>query len=308
MRLLVYEHLTACNDASLPASLRSEGAAMRDAVRADFAACPGVEVVASSDDAYDAALVIAPEMGGVLTEVVRQIERRGRIRLLSPSSTFCSWASDKSRVAETLSGAGVSMPRGLLLQSSQAVPHDFPLPAVLKPNDGCGSQGIFVIRPGCNDEHSATAGLEGPRRVEEYVPGLAVSVAVLRGPAGVFPLPACWQRIADDGTCAYLGGSCPLDAALNERAERMARHAAAAMPEGSGYIGFDLVLGPSADGSRDFLIEVNPRLTMSYVGLRARSETNLAAAMLDVVFGRVPRLAFRNRGVSFDSCGAVRYV
>ena len=70
------------------------------------------------------------------------------------------------------------------------------------------------------------------------------------------------------GTFQYLGGSCPLPSGLAARADRLARCAAAAMPEWRGYIGIDLVLGEANDGSEDYLIEVNPRLTTSYVGLR----------------------------------------
>jgi hypothetical protein len=47
----------------------------------------------------------------------------------------------------------------------------------------------------------------------------------------------------------------------------------------------DLVLGDAADGSRDFAIEINPRLTTSYLGLRALARGSLAAALLRAVRG-----------------------
>ena len=74
-----------------------------------------------------------------------------------------------------------------------------------------------------------------------------------------------------------------------------------------GYLGVDLVLGEAADGSDDVVIEINPRLTTSYVGLRALARENLAAAMLDVASGRTPRLSFADRQLEFDSDGTIRW-
>ena len=51
------------------------------------------------------------------------------------------------------------------------------------------------------------------------------------------------------------------------------------MPGLSGYVGVDVVLG---NDGRDWAIEINPRLTTSYVGLRALAGFNLAEAMLAV--------------------------
>jgi len=361
MRIFVYEHL--CGGGLLNeavAELRPllcEARAMNHAVAADFAAVPGVEVVQLRDSRLnddlaatpvgvqavpisdtaeqakrfdelvatcDAVLLIAPETDGLLTTLARRIERLGG-RLLSPSADFCAWASDKSQVAETLQSAGVPMPVGLRLQANDRWPQDFPLPAVLKPNDGCGSQGIVLLPSGkgarradedrfevathlhISTSHTpALSQREREFRLERYVSGMAASVAMLGGPRGVFPLPACSQRLAAEGAFAYLGGSCPLPIALAARAEALALRAAAAMPGWIGYIGVDLVLGAADDGSQDYLIEVNPRLTTSYVGLRALSETNLAQTMLDVAAGREPRLSFRAGLVEFDAGGTVR--
>ena len=47
-----------------------------------------------------------------------------------------------------------------------------------------------------------------------------------------------------------------------------------------GFVGVDLILGADAEGREDLAIEINPRLTTSYVGLRALLHGNLAGLML----------------------------
>jgi predicted ATP-grasp superfamily ATP-dependent carboligase len=178
----------------------------------------------------------------------------------------------------------------------------FSFPAVLKPIDGCGSQDIRRIERG--DEVSWES-IDRPLRLEEFVPGLAASVAVLCGPAGLYPLPACEQRLSEDGRFTYLGGRLPIEHDLEARARLLALAAVRALPEPQGYIGVDLVLGAAVDGSGDRVIEINPRLTTSYVGLRALSQSNLAATMLAVLGGVTPVLSFHQSQVEFTAEGTV---
>ena len=154
---------------------------------------------------------------------------------------------------------------------------------MIKPIDGCGSQGLQLLKNESDFSEKHFSPIQGPCRIEEFIPGLAASVSVLCGPAGNIALPACEQRLSADGRFTYLGGRLPLEPGVDARARRLALAAADALPEPRGYIGVDLVLGNAADGSDDRVIEINPRLTTSYVGLRALSRTNLAAAMLAVV-------------------------
>lgn len=91
----------------------------------------------------------------------------------------------------------------------------------------------------------------------------------------------------------------PIAPNLAVRAERLARAAVAALPPVSGYFGIDLILGPATDGTQDVVIEVNPRLTFSYVALRQLATSNLAAAMLAVATGKPCELSFRQRSLEF---------
>ncbi|MBX9787278.1 MAG: ATP-grasp domain-containing protein [Pirellulales bacterium] len=119
--------------------------------------------------------------------------------------------------------------------------------------------------------------------------------------AATYALPPCQQHLSSDGRFAYLGGSTPIEPALAARAERLARQAVAVLPGLWGYVGVDLVLGERPDGGDDVVIEINPRLTTSYLGLRKLAHDNLATALLDVAAGRSPRLRFGSRSVCFTA-------
>ena len=69
--------------------------------------------------------------------------------------------------------------------------------------------------------------------------------------------------------------------------QSLAGRVALAIPELWGYAGIDLILGP--DGP--VILEINPRLTTSYAGLRSATGENPAALVLDLLrTGALPPL------------------
>ena len=62
----------------------------------------------------------------------------------------------------------------------------------------------------------------------------------------------------------------------------------------------------AALGEEDQVIEINPRLTTSYIGLRALAETNLAEAMLRVADGDDVVLRWREGAVEFTADGTLK--
>jgi predicted ATP-grasp superfamily ATP-dependent carboligase len=86
----------------------------------------------------------------------------------------------------------------------------------------------------------------------------------------------------------------------------LARQAVAVVPGLAGYVGVDVILGDAADGSRDWVIEINPRLTTSYVGLRALCQDNLAERMLRVIQGLdAPALSWKPGPIRFTPEGRI---
>ena len=116
---------------------------------------------------------------------------------------------------------------------------------------------------------------------EAYVPGRPCSVAVI----GDAPLPPGEQHIkiaGSPGRLSYHGGSIPAPDVDRAAVNRLVAQVHAAVPGLRGWWGIDFVIPDEPfDGSFDpVLIEVNPRLTTSYLGYRALTDDNLAERLL----------------------------
>ena len=336
MHIFVYEWATGGGlvDAAgpVPASLLREGVAMIGALAGDLVRIPDCRVSALRDPRVlqlalpgctvvdvisrsshreeferlaaeaDATILIAPELDDILLKAARLATTIGG-RLTSPSVEFIRVAADKQRTCETLATAGVPVPSGRMLEADELLPADFGYPAVVKPVNGAGSQDTFMV----SGPYDAPA-YAWRRRLERYVPGQAASVAMLCGLGGRISLEPCKQRISDDGRLRYLGGEMPLAAGLADRARSLGERALAAMPAAVGYVGVDLVLGREPDGSQDAVIEINPRLTTSYVGLRTAAVGNLAETMWRVAQGDMQPVEFSGKPIEFDANGNVSYL
>ena len=262
---------------------------------------PGAEIdalVAAAKHA-DRTLLVAPESDGLLAERVAAVRATGG-DVIAPDARFLAAAADKQVTAGLLAARGLPLPAGTTLAPGDAVPAGFPLPAVAKARGGCGGEGFVVIHA---REDLPAAAFE--RRLEAFVPGTPVGVACLCGPAGVECLPAARQRCSRQG--AYLGGDFALSASEAPRAEALAARAiqalAAATGPARGWVGVDMILGESDDGRLDRVLEINPRLTSSFVGHARRSPSSLLGAVVAVADGAMPTPGTRDwlPGTPFDA-------
>ncbi len=332
--VFVYEFVTARRLGEQPGSplhsLFVEGRAMRDAATADFAAVPGAAVRTFPDGVPSAqhrnrfrelakradwTLVIAPETGGELEHLAREVLKAGG-KLLGPSPDAIALTADKLALARHWAKHRIPQP-----VTNPADDRPTVYPAVLKLRDGAGSEDMQLLNS-VEDYEDAVRLVQGTgsRIVQPFVPGLACSVAFLVGPPAkdakgkeippaLLPLLPTAQRLSDDGRFKYLGGQLPLSpiragsvsdgstmpvahasgsdsTALAQRAVRLASKAVTCVRGLFGYVGVDLILGDADDGSGDVAVEINPRLTTSYVGLRAAAEGSLAGLLLDFAAGK----------------------
>jgi predicted ATP-grasp superfamily ATP-dependent carboligase len=344
MHVFVYESTCAewLPEGSHAAALRTEGAAILTAVVADLRRVPGVEVSTllaescpadllglsgrrvrrgeeekafrTAARAADGTLVIAPEFGALLLCRCRWVEEEGG-RLLGPSSLGVELTADKLALARHWRAHGTPTPPCWVWRPGRPPP-PVEFPAVCKPRHGAGSGATFLLRrpedlAGCETAAREEAG-DDDLLLQPFVAGQPASVALILGPWQEVALLPAAQHLSGDGRFRYLGGQVPLPPELGERARRLALRAVRTVPGLLGYVGVDLVLGDAANGSRDFAVEINPRPTTSYVGLRALAQTNLAEALLRVAFddleGMAPRVVWHPGGVRFRADGTVETI
>ena len=289
MRVLVYEHLTATqpDDGS---SMYREGRTMRDALIEDLRAIPNLELVEAD---ADIAFVIAPETDGILEERVTHFRRSGPV--LASTAGALSLTRDKWNLHQHWVRHGVPTPSTELAQHVSVVMRS----SVLKPRDGAGSCDTFFL---CEGERIPEPQRTDRFLVQSYAQGQAASIAFLIGREQTTPLLPGFQNLSNDGRFQYQGGSLPLPTPLAERAIALGRRAIDCVPGLLGYVGVDLVLGEGGD----FAIEINPRLTTSYIGLRAACHDNLAERIIALMQGiRMPPLRWKPDRITFDVNGTV---
>ncbi|MCC9604472.1 ATP-grasp domain-containing protein [Blastopirellula sp. JC732] len=325
-RVFVYEFITAGGLYAMPGapepsgSLLEEGTLMRSAVVDDFLKAgvsvslfrdhrlPAFEHVGCDETVIDsseaekaafatacneanAVLVIAPEFGALLLERVLWAEA-GRARLISPGSDFTAIAGDKWNTYRRWTRAGVPTPDTWLEGRFSSASVDKSRRFVRKPRDGAGSQEIDFY------ESPEKFGGSSEAIIQTFCEGLHASCALLGDGKRIICLPPGTQKIDPGNGFQYRGGCWPLAGDLAERAQTLARRAATALPPFRGYIGVDMILG-AKDGD-DFAIEINPRLTTSYFGLRHLCRGNLSAAMLAFASGDAIRLEFSGEEYELD--------
>ena len=302
MRIFIYEYMTACGLGQSPASpehgMHREGLAMREAIAEDFSRVSDVNVSVfpeskSSNEeelfleqvhVSDWSLLIAPELENSLLELAQLAEQAGG-QLLGPSSEAIRLTTDKLALFQHWSAHKIPTPATTDREPTAC--EAFPI--VWKPRDGAGSTMTFLLNSS-QDVYRAQAVVKrerdlGPMILQEFIAGQAASLAFLCGPKGNVPLLPASQLLSVDGRFHYRGGEIPLTSPLRERAVELGQRAVDCIPHLKGYVGVDLVLGAARDGSRDYAIEINPRLTTSYLGLRKLAEFNIAEAMLRAATG-----------------------
>lgn len=251
----------------------------------------------------DRTWIIAPEFQGLLTDRCRRVELLGGT-LVGPGSAATEICSDKLRLAAVLEENAIPTIPTHHFCRDQASPSELAFPCVVKPRDGAGSQDMWLVRSESEFHRLLPelwrAELLASAIWQPHVPGRSLSVGVLiqEATSSYLPLPVAQQNLGDDGRYVYRGGEILMDRALDAVAEA-AVNACRLVPGLRGYVGVDLIL-PSDGVPR--VVEINPRLTTSYLGYRRATPENLVERILFPGRFREPPV-WGTRAVAFDAVG-----
>ena len=237
----------------------------------------------------DAVLIVAPETGCILQSLVKLVEKTGKVSLNCQSRAI-SKVADKTNLYQVLEKNYLPTPKTTTLrvdsdlaEVKRAIKSKLSYPVVFKPSDGvsCGGLSIVLEDPQVEKaiEKIKNESAKEHFVVQEFIEGEAASVSLLcaKGKAVVISLnrQKIKAGVAEETSC-YEGGSVPFDHPLKHEAFAISEKVVACFEGLRGYIGVDLIL------AKDSLIvvDVNPRLTTSYVGLSQVATFNVAEALI----------------------------
>ncbi len=333
MQIFVSEYLTSglCDNEQLSATLLHEGTAMLQAVLEDVNRIPDCKTITTLDhriannltiageyhlahsplqaetdfhklvNQADAVFVIAPETNGILKQQ-KQIVDATKEKWLGCSTSAIELCADKLALANHLQTNNIpTIPTSSLNWETNDLTNEFPI--VIKPRDGAGSENMFLIKNHSdwlhtkkliNHTNQATSFIWQP-----YIAGTVVSIAMLANESQLFPLAL--QQISDDGRFQYQGGVIPFLSAQSEAISSLVNNASATIEGLNGYVGFDIIL-PANKSDQPIIVEINPRLTTSYIGYQALTDENL---MEHILFPErfSNQICWNKNRIHFDSNG-----
>jgi predicted ATP-grasp superfamily ATP-dependent carboligase len=291
MKVLLAEYATFHDPGLAP-----EGAAMLGVLAGSFSRI-GYEVVTPRSGDLDrelerlapdcdAGLVIAPDH--LLFGFTRILEEH--TRNLGCSSLVTAVCADKVRTGQILARHGVAVPG----EAGSGL-------RVVKPVHGCGARGVRITEDAPGEDEFAQRFIEGEHLSASLVGSMNVGEACLYY-SGRPPLVLALNRQlveVRNGAFHYLGGETPVEHPRSDELLAAARKAVTVLGC-QGYAGVDMVAG-----DRAYVVDVNPRITTSLIGIAAVMEEEIAGILVDASQGRGPERVHLHGRVRFTKDGRV---
>ena len=260
----------------------------------------------------DATYIIAPENERKLQRLVKGMEQNHVLPLNSTANAI-EQASNKARLQQHANRRGLITPKTVTFNRrdnpedvAEIISEKIGFPAVFKPIESAGCEATSVV----NGEEEVAAAITKlsyrgnmPFMVQQLIHGTAVSVTLISNGSEAQPIALNEQDIILRGPeeeSSYNGGITPLNHASKTVAFDAAKELVESIRGLHGYIGVDLVL------TRDepVVIEVNPRLTTSYVGIRKTLTLNLMQATIDSILNR--KVVAKQKSLGYARFGKVK--
>jgi len=267
------------------------------------------KTLTSLSKSVDAVYIIAPESDQTLQRLVESIEEAGGVSL-NCTATAIEKVSNKYTIYDELKRIGIRMPDTLMVDSCENTKKikqtvsELGFPLIFKPIDGIGCQGLSIVK----NEHQITRAIDKLMEeslgryflAQKFINGTASSVSLISTGEKAFPLTLNEQIVTlspPNSNSAYTGGIVPLHHPLLEEALETAQRTVELFNGLRGYIGVDMVL----TNDEPVVMEINPRLTTSYIGLRKVINVNLAQAIVNAVLKHELPENIQSSGYAFFS-------
>ncbi len=246
----------------------------------------------------DQIMIIAPENADTLYNLTK-IAERNQLIVLGSTSEAVKVLSNKWNVKKIAENLGLNVPHlekisfNASLKEVKEILDNIGYPAVLRNLDSVGGEGIISVTSK-SDLNTAITTLKSTTTHHEfiahkYIKGIPASVSLLSNGVTAIPISLNAQAVNFDqqtGLLDYLGGYTPLKYKVSVQVKKTALKLVEYMSGVRGYIGVDFVIDES---DQPFILEVNPRLTTSYIAIRRVTDINLMEAIRKaVVDGSLP--------------------
>jgi predicted ATP-grasp superfamily ATP-dependent carboligase len=309
----------------LPASLLREGELMRNAVLQDLSQIENLNVTVTWDvrvsiplnvecvsiepgqDVWsiwqdcmqeaDLVWLVAPETDGILEKLALMAESLGK-SIIGCSSSAIKVAANKWDTYQLLKAFDISTP---ITFKYTNFPRGQSGPWVAKLIDGVACENSRYF-----DSEDELIGWMQDKQdshiIQQYQLGTAASFSMLCY-SGKAVMLSCNQQKMDlqDGQFRYAGSVVNGMLEHLNAFQELATKIVTALPGLAGFVGVDLIAHHDGDAWRYAVLEINPRLTTSYVGLHQACGLNPARLILDMFYNdclHVPTISFNKVDVS----------
>lgn len=233
----------------------------------------------------DYVFIIAPEFSDILYKLTKLMKDQNKI-ILSTNLETIRLGSSKLETFKYFKEKKVSTPQTYRLPSHLLNEDDvikifskFECPVIIKPEDGVGAESIFYFENNnqISDFFSSNQNnleLDRTYIMQEYISGKDLSVSLISNSQGPNILSINAQLVEFsklNSESTYMGGYTPIfdyeviEKQLKKQVQQLD------LKGSTGYYGIDFIR--KTNNSLSF-IEINPRLTTSYIGIRNITKKN----------------------------------
>jgi len=216
---------------------------------------------------------IAPEFDGILQTLCQTVESLGKILLTSPAAAVAI-AGNKFKTYELLNRHQITAVPTRMLDDEYSSGE-----WMVKPIDGVGCADSYVITNRQDFERMAVR--EGSYIIQPHLQGAKTSLSCLFKQGRGWLVCANLQRFELINQQYHLA-----DIVVNQHQDlgiyqQLIAKIAQALPDLWGYVGIDLI----ETAEQTWVLEINPRLTTSFVGIYDALGINVAEAVLQLLHG-----------------------